>query len=311
MKQEIIVGTRESALAVWQTNWVVEELKKCYPDRIFKIVKMKTQGDKILDVALAKIGDKGLFTKELEVALLEKQIDFAVHSMKDLPTKLPDGLTIGAICRRENPADVLISPTGKTIEQLPRGARLGTSSLRRCAQLLKYRPDLKLESLRGNLNTRMKKLHTQRLDGIVLAAAGVTRMGWEDHITQYIPYEICLPAVGQGALGIEIREDDREILDMVKSIEHKETCAAITAERALMRKLEGGCQVPIGALGQVKDDTLYLEATVVSLDGAAAVRAGIDGPVEKAEWLGIELAHRLLEMGADEILEQVRKENGE
>ncbi|MBO8136839.1 MAG: hydroxymethylbilane synthase [Desulfotomaculum sp.] len=311
MRKQIVVGTRESALAMWQTNWVVEKLKMRYPDRDFKIVKMKTQGDKILDVALAKIGDKGLFTKELELAMLDNKIDFAVHSMKDLPTKLPDGLTIGAICRRENPADVLISPSGKKINELPQGARIGTSSLRRCAQLLKYRPDLNLESLRGNLNTRMKKLHSQRLDGIILAAAGVTRMGWADHITQYIPFDICLPAVGQGALGVEIREDDEEIKKMVKTLEDKDTSWAITAERALMRTLEGGCQVPIGALGQVKENRLHLEAAVVSLDGSKSVRLDIEGSVEEAEELGIKLANRLLENGGAEILEQVRKENGE
>ncbi|MTI81983.1 MAG: hydroxymethylbilane synthase [Firmicutes bacterium] len=311
MKKEIIVGTRESNLAMCQTNWVVENLKQHYPDCTFKVVKIKTQGDKILDVALSKIGDKGLFTKELELAMLEKEIDFAVHSMKDLPTKLPDGLTIGAICQRESPADVLITPNGKKIDQLPKGARVGTSSLRRSAQLLKYRSDLKLESLRGNINTRMKKLQIEQLDGIVLAAAGITRVGWEEHITQYIPYEICLPAVGQGALGIEIREDDNEILQMVKSIEDKDTYSAITAERALMKKLEGGCQVPIGALGQLHDTTLHLEATVVSLDGTKAIRLDIEGPVERAAELGDELANRLLENGADKILEQVRKENGE
>ncbi|MEG6615464.1 hydroxymethylbilane synthase [Peptococcaceae bacterium 1198_IL3148] len=311
MKQEILVGTRESALAMWQTNWVVAELQKKFPDRTFKIVKMKTQGDKILDVALAKIGDKGLFTKELEVGMLEGKVDLAVHSMKDLPTQLPNGLIIGAICQREYPGDVLVNDSGKKLDELPQGARIGTSSLRRSAQLLKYRPDLKLESLRGNLNTRMTKLQTERLDGIVLAAAGMIRMGWQDKITQYIPTEICLPAVGQGSIGIEIRENDPEILGIVQSIADYEATVAITAERALLRKLEGGCQVPIGAFGQVVDNKLHVEATVISLDGSKAVRDTIEGPADKAAELGLELANRLLEQGAGDILEQVRKENDE
>jgi hydroxymethylbilane synthase len=296
---------------MWQTNWVVAELRKKYPDRTFKIVKMKTQGDKILDVALAKIGDKGLFTKELEVGMLEGRIDMAVHSMKDLPTKLPDGLIIGAICQREYPGDVLVNDTGKKLDELPQGARIGTSSLRRSAQLLKFRSDLKIESLRGNLNTRVKKLQLERLDGIVLAAAGMIRLGWKDKITQYIPTEICLPAVGQGSIGIEIRENDPEILEIVQSIADDDATAAITAERALLRKLEGGCQVPIGAFGQVKGHKLHLEATVISLDGTKAIRQTIEGTVAEADQLGLELANRLLAHGAGDILEQVRKENDE
>lgn len=311
MKREIVVGTRESALALWQTNWVVEELKKRHPERTFNIVKMKTQGDKILDVALAKIGDKGLFTKELEVGMLEGKIDFAVHSMKDLPTKLPEGLTIGAICQRERPGDVLVSPSGKTLAELPHGARIGTSSLRRCAQLLRYRPDFQLEALRGNLNTRMQKLEVQQMDGIVLAAAGLIRLGWQDKITQYIPVDICLPSVGQGSVGIEVRADDDEVIELVKSIEHRESSLAIAAERSLLGKLEGGCQIPIGAYAQVAGDQLQLEAAVFSLDGTKAVRSNISGPAEQAEALGLELANRLLAEGAGEILAEVRKENEE
>lgn len=311
MKREIIVGTRESALAMWQTNWVVKELQKLHPEHVFKIVKMKTQGDKILDVALAKIGDKGLFTKELERAMLAGEIDMAVHSMKDLPTKLPDGLMIGAICRREKAGDVLVSRLGKKLAELPQGARLGTSSLRRCAQLLKYRPDLQLESIRGNLNTRIEKLEAKQLDGIVLAAAGVIRMGWTDRITEYISHDICLPAVGQGAIGVEIRADDSDTYQLVQSINHRETELAITAERALLRRLEGGCQVPIGAFGTVEKKDLHLEAAVVSLDGRKSVRLKNVGRIEQAEQIGLELAERLLADGAYEILEQVRKENGE
>lgn len=305
------MGTRESALALWQTNWVVEQLKKHHPDRTFKIVKMKTQGDKILDVALAKIGDKGLFTKELELGMLDGKIDLAVHSMKDLPTKLPDGLTIGAICQREQAGDVLVSRSGKPLEALPNGARIGTSSLRRCAQLLRYRPDFQLEALRGNLNTRLKKLVVEQMDGIVLAAAGLIRLGWQDKITQHIPFDICLPAVGQGSVGIEVRADDDEILELVKSVEHRESAQAITAERALLAKLEGGCQIPIGAFGQVIDDQLHLEAAVFNLDGTKSVRLSISGSPEQAAELGLELANRLLAAGAGEILAEVRKENEE
>jgi hydroxymethylbilane synthase len=309
LKRDIIVGTRESALAVWQTNWIVNQLKNHHPGLTIKIIHIKTKGDKILDTALAKIGDKGLFTKELETALLEKKIDLAVHSMKDLPSKLTPGLLIGAICERESPGDVLISRSGQNLEQLPEGAVLGTSSLRRSAQLLKYRPDFRLESLRGNLNTRMEKLNTEKFDGIVLAAAGVIRMGWTDRITQYIPYEISLPAVGQGSIGVEIRDHDPEILKLIQKLNDPASQAAITAERALMFKLEGGCQVPIGALGRVEGDTLHLEATVVSLDGTQSVRFKTSGPVQQAEQLGLELAEQLLKNGASQILEQVRKEN--
>jgi len=308
MARQIVVGTRDSALALWQTHWVVENLQRLNPEYSFKIMEMKTQGDKILDVALAKIGDKGLFTKELEVAMLNREIDLAVHSMKDLPTRLPDGLIIGAICEREEPGDVLISRDGLNLDDLPQGARVGTSSLRRRAQLKKYRPDLKIEDLRGNLNTRMAKLERENLDGIILAAAGVIRLGWGDRITQRIPFEVSLPAVGQGSVGIEIRDGDPEVLALVKTLEHKESAYAILAERALLRKLEGGCQIPIGALGRVDGDKLILEGVVASLEGKDLVRSSITGTVNDAELLGVELANNLLAMGADEILRSVRQE---
>ncbi|MHB8172328.1 MAG: hydroxymethylbilane synthase [Thermincolia bacterium] len=308
MAREIIIGTRDSALALWQTYWVMENLQRLNPQYTFKIVEMKTQGDKILDVALAKIGDKGLFTKELEVAMLDREIDLAVHSMKDLPTKLPDGLIIGAICEREEPGDVLISRDGKKLDELPQGARVGTSSLRRRAQLKKYRPDLQIEDLRGNLNTRMKKLESQNLDGIILAAAGVIRLGWADRITQRIPFEVSLPAVGQGSVGIEIRANEPEIEALVKTLEYKDSSVAILAERAMLRKLEGGCQIPIGALGRVKGDQLTLEGVVASLDGKDLIRTSVTGSVDKPDEIGIELADKLLAMGADEILRCVRQE---
>ncbi|GAW93602.1 hydroxymethylbilane synthase [Calderihabitans maritimus] len=311
MAKEIVIGTRDSALALWQTHWVLDKLQKLNPEYTFRVKHIKTQGDKILDVALAKIGDKGLFTKELEVALLNRDIDLAVHSMKDLPTTLPEGLVIGAICERAEPFDVLISHKGYTLATLPQGARVGTSSLRRRAQLLHFRRDLQIEDLRGNLNTRMAKLERLDLDGIVLAAAGVKRMGWEDKISESIPYDICLPAVGQGAIGVEIRENDEEIMNIVNKINHPDSADAIRAERSMMRKLEGGCQIPIGALGLIKDGELTLQGLVASLDGKKLVRSSVTGPRQEAEELGEKLASILLDMGADEILQQVRQETDE
>jgi hydroxymethylbilane synthase len=309
MLREIVVGTRESKLALWQTNWVVENLKDANPQYSFRIVGMRTKGDKILDVALAKIGDKGLFTKELELAMLRGDIDLAVHSMKDLPTELPEGLTIGAVCQREYPGDVLIAKEGKSLDKLPQGAFIGTSSLRRRAQLLSYRPDLKMVEIRGNINTRLRKLGEGGLDAIVLAYAGVTRMGWGDRVTQVLPFEICLPAVGQGSIGVEVRKDDEEILKVVSRIDHIESRCAITAERALLKKLEGGCQIPIGALGTVDGYNLILQGLVASFDGKRMVRSSIAGGLGEAEKLGQRLAAKLLEMGAGEILQEIRQEN--
>lgn len=308
MAREILVGSRDSALALWQTEWVVNRLRELHPGRKFRIVTMKTRGDKILDVALAKIGDKGLFTKELELAMLRGEIDLAVHSMKDLPTRLPDGLTIGAICQRENPCDVFISEKYKSIESLPPGARVGTSSLRRCAQLLHYRPDLQLVPLRGNLNTRLRKLREQNLDGIILAAAGVIRLGWQNLIKQYLPYSLSLPAVGQGSIGVEMREGDKEIAELVAPLNDYSAEKSIKAERAFLRYLEGGCQIPIGALGQIEGGELRLQGVIASLDGKRLFRAEISGSPEEAEELGIALAKRLLAMGADEVLKELRQE---
>ncbi|MDD4237643.1 MAG: hydroxymethylbilane synthase [Desulfotomaculaceae bacterium] len=309
MQREIVVGTRESKLALWQANWVVENLKEANPAYHFRIVGMRTQGDNILDVALAKIGDKGLFTKELELGMLSGEIDLAVHSMKDLPTVLPSGLTIGAVCRREYPGDVLIAKDGKSLDKLPYGALIGTSSLRRCAQLLNYRADLKMVNLRGNINTRLRKLSEEGLDATVLAYAGVKRMGWEDRITQMIPFDICLPAVGQGSIGVEVRRDDEEIVRLVSRIDHTESRCAIQAERALLKKLEGGCQVPIGALGTVDSSCLALEGLVASLDGKQVVRSSIAGGLGEAGQLGQRLAEKLLELGAGDILQEMRQEN--
>ncbi|WP_227766205.1 hydroxymethylbilane synthase [Zhaonella formicivorans] len=306
--REIIIGTRESALALWQTNWVLERLNNLNPDCTFRIKKLKTQGDKILDVALAKIGDKGLFTKELEVAMLNGEIDLAVHSMKDLPTQLPAGLMIGAICQRTDPRDVVLSHLGYTLATLPPGAKVGTSSLRRKSQLLHYRPDLQIVDLRGNLNTRVAKLQQEGFAAIILAAAGVERMGYEQLVTEYISPDISLPAVGQGSIGIEIRSEDEEILHVVRKIADPESTAAITAERSFLRTLEGGCQIPIGALGKVEGGKLHLAGLVAGLDGRLVIKDSVTGEISAAEDIGKMLADKLLKLGAKQILNQVRQE---
>ena len=301
------VGTRESLLAMWQTNWVVEQLKEKHPEIKVEIVKIKTKGDKILDTALSKIGDKGLFTKELELAMLRDEIDIAVHSMKDMPTKLVKGLVIGAICKREHPGDVLISSTGESLDELKTGAVIGTSSLRRRAQLMRYRPDLNIVPIRGNLNTRIDKLKISgNFDAIVVAAAGVIRLGRKELIAQYIPPQICLPAVGQGAVGIEAREGDKKVMDIIKKIEHRDTALAVLAERALLERLEGGCQVPIGAFGVAVDRILRLEAAVLSTDGKEIVRLDYTGDAKYPEEVGVRLAEELLERGAYEILSKIK-----
>lgn len=308
MVNKVIIGTRDSALALWQTNWVRDRLIEFYPNMTVEIKAVKTQGDKILDVALAKIGDKGLFTKELEVALLNQEIDLAVHSMKDLPTVLPDGLTIGAITERHNPADVVIAKDGIKLIDLPLGAVVGTSSLRRQAQLRNLRPDFILKDIRGNLNTRFKKFSEQGYQAMVLAAAGVERLGWGDKITERLNPNKFLPAVGQGALGIEIRENDQEISSLISVLHHHETALAIRAERALLRSLEGGCQIPIGALGKIEAGKLTLQGLVGSLDGSTIVREFGEGSLDAPEVLGKAVARKLIDQGATDILKQIRTE---
>jgi hydroxymethylbilane synthase len=303
----VVVGTRGSRLALAQANWVIERLRARYPEVEFQRKEIRTTGDNILEVALAKIGDKGLFTKELEKALLDGEIDLAVHSMKDLPTRLPPGLVVGAVSNREYPGDVLISRSGRVLEELPPGAVVGTSSLRRTAQLLAYRPDLEVVPVRGNVLTRLRKLDEGVVDALVLAWAGVYRLNLTGRVTHRIPISVCLPAVGQGALGVEVRQGDAEIIEMVRTVDHAPTRAAVLAERTLLRRLEGGCQVPIGALGRVWDSRLLLEAVVASLDGRELVRAEDSGPVSEPERLGGQLAARMLEMGAGAILDRVRK----
>jgi hydroxymethylbilane synthase len=309
VKKAIVVGSRDSELALIQTHFIIGELQKHFPDIDFTVKHIKTEGDKVLDVALAKIGGKGLFVKEIENALLDKDIDFAVHSMKDVPTAVPAGLKIAAITERENPRDCYIAKDGKTgLFDAPKGAVIGTSSLRRSAQLLHHRPDFKIVPIRGNLNTRFRKLSEQDMDGIILAYAGVFRLGWVDKITEILQFDKSLPAVGQGALGIETRADDEFTNSVVAILNHTETAAGIIAERAFLRKLEGGCQVPIGAYGHLEKDELALEGVVASLDGRTILRDQVRGNVNDAEALGHKLAQMLVDRGADQILIQVRQE---
>lgn len=301
------MGTRGSTLALAQTRIVIRELAKRWPDYRFEVVKIKTTGDKILDVALAKIGDKGLFTKELEVALLKREIDLAVHSMKDVPTVLPEGLVIGAVLPREYPGDVLVSRAGKTLGELPPGARVGTSSLRRQAQLRFYRPDLALIPVRGNLTTRLKKLKAGDFDALVLAWAGLARLGLEGSVTERLPYTVCLPAVSQGAIGVEIRADDPEIARLVSAVDDAPSRAEVVAERAFMRRLEGGCQVPIGAVASVTGTVLTIEGMVADLEGSRLYRDRMSGQVVHAAETGVQLAEKLLSSGAAAVLSAIRE----
>ncbi|MBI5207752.1 MAG: hydroxymethylbilane synthase [Candidatus Firestonebacteria bacterium] len=305
--KKLIIGTRGSSLALWQANWVKEKLEKNYPEYKIDLIRIKTKGDKILDVALAKVGDKGLFVKEIEEALIRKEVDIAVHSMKDIPTTIPQGLKIGAVCERENPQDVFISKDNAKLEDLPYGSTIGTSSLRRIAQLSSHYPGFKFKDLRGNLNTRFNKLATGEYDGMILAFAGVKRLGFINRITQLIPHEIILPAVGQGAVGIEIRQNDPVIDDIVtKTLLHVPSYITVSAERSLMKRLEGGCQIPIGALGKIeKNNKLVLNALVASLDGKEIHRAEMEGDIKHPEALGLALAEKLISMGADKILKEI------
>jgi hydroxymethylbilane synthase len=303
LKQEFRIASRGSELALWQTNWVRGELEKRFPEARFDTITIKTTGDKILDVPLAKIGDKGLFTKELDTSLLRGETDFAVHSLKDLPTKLPEGLAIAAITERWDARDVLISRNGEVLAALPEGARVATGSLRRRSQLLSHRPDLEILEIRGNLNTRFRKFDEADWDGMILAAAGVERLGWHDRISEKISTDILLPAVGQGSCAILCREEDSETRKFLASMEHHDSMLAAQAERSLMRTLEGGCQVPIGANAVVSEKGISLAGCVCSLDGRTLVRDSVSSEThDDPEKLGAVLAGKLLENGAREIL---------
>jgi len=310
MPYELKIGTRGSQLALFQANWVKDQLVQTHSDLKVTLIKIKTTGDKIQDAPLAKIGGKGLFVKEIEEALIQRKIDLAVHSIKDVPTEFPKGLQLSAVTKREDPRDVLISKDGKMLKDLPQGAKIGTSSLRRQAQLIHFRSDLELIPLRGNLDTRLKKLHTMNLDGIVLAFAGVKRLGLEERISEIIPTDISLPAIGQGALGIETRMDDEEAEDQIRFLNDRDSSIAITAERAFLKKLEGGCQVPIAALAQTVGSTLNIDGLVGTIDGKRLLRHHLEGSIEEAEPLGTKLAEILFAKGAKEILDEVYQKTG-
>ncbi len=301
----MIIGSRGSQLALWQANWTKARLEKGNPGLEVEIKTIVTSGDKIQDVPLAKVGGKGLFVKEIEEALMRKEIDIAVHSMKDVPMKLPRELVIGTVTERENPFDALISRNHVKLADLPSKARVGTSSLRRSSQLLNRRPDLKIVSLRGNLDTRIRKLEEEGLDAIILAVAGLRRMGWEDKITEIIAPDILLPAMGQGALGIESRRYDVELQEYLQDLDHEETHLAVEAERAFVGELEGGCQVPIGAFATINNRELTLKGLVASLDGKTMYQQEKKGPSPEARNLGAELGKELLNMGADKILQEI------
>jgi len=303
--KELRIGTRGSQLALYQANWVKEKLIQTHPPLKVTLITIKTTGDKIQDAPLAKIGGKGLFVKEIEEALIQKRVDLAVHSIKDVPTELPEALHLSAITKREDPRDVLISKDGRRLRDLPQRAKIGTSSLRRQAQLLHFRGDFELIPLRGNLDTRLKKLERMNLDGIVLAMAGVKRLGLEARITEVIPTEISLPAIGQGALGIETRKEDEEVEGRIHFLNDPESAVAVSAERAFLKRLEGGCQVPIAAFAKIVDSHLQIDGLVGTVDGKQLVKHHLEGPLEKAEALGTELAEILLGKGAREILDEI------
>ena len=307
--REVRIGTRGSPLALWQAKWVEQSLSHAYPQLSISLVRIRTKGDKLVDVSLAKVGGKGLFVKEIEEGLLAGRIDLAIHSMKDVPVHLPKGLHIQCIPQREDPGDVLISRNHLTLEELPRGAKIGTSSLRRRAQLLSHRPDLTIVPLRGNVDTRLRKLKTMDLDAIVLAAAGVKRMKLEERISQSISPEVCLPAIGQGALGIETRVDNGEVNQHLSILDDEPSHVSVRAERAFLGRLGGGCQVPIAALGTISaGGTLVLKGLVGTLDGRKLIKGAIEGEMGRAEELGTALAENLLSRGADEILREIYEE---
>ena len=302
---DIRIGTRGSKLALTQSEWVKEKLEKRHPGIHVDLVKIKTTGDKVLDVPLSKVGGKGLFVKEIEEALLENRVDVAVHSMKDVPAELPDDLMLSTFPPREDPSDALISGEQQSLDQLPKGARVGTSSLRRGAQLLHLRPDLSLVSLRGNVDTRLNKLKSGGLQAIILATAGLNRLGLSNLITQTIPFHQLLPAVGQGALGLEVRRGDQKTIGLLDFLNHDDTRIAVAAERAFLKTLEGGCQVPIAGFAQVSGDVLSFEGLVAELDGSVIFKETETGARDQAEEMGIRVAKKLLTSGGGDVLRRL------
>ncbi|MEG1490032.1 hydroxymethylbilane synthase [Acinetobacter sp.] len=296
------IATRQSPLALWQAEHIRARLEAMHADLKVELVTFVTQGDKILDTPLAKIGGKGLFVKELEEALLDGRADLAVHSMKDVPMALPEGLTLAVICEREDPLDAFVSNTYNSFAELPHGAKVGTSSLRRKCQILKQRPDLEIIDLRGNVGTRLSKLDAGLYDAIILASAGLKRLGLADRIRHTLQLEISLPAVGQGALGLECRAEDQAVLDLILPLLHDETDICVRAERAFNAYLEGGCQVPIAGYASLNQGQLHIEGRVGSVDGATLLKVELKGTPEQAEQLGETLAQKLLEQGAGDLL---------
>ncbi|WP_110927103.1 hydroxymethylbilane synthase [Bacillus massiliglaciei] len=306
--RKIIVGSRRSKLAITQTKWVISQLKELGVPFEFEIKEIVTKGDKILDVTLSKVGGKGLFVKEIEQAMLDKEIDMAVHSMKDMPAVLPQGLTIGCIPPREDHRDALISKDNLTLDQLPAGAVIGTSSLRRSSQILARRPDVEIKWIRGNIDTRLEKLKTEEYDAIILAAAGLSRMGWKsDIVTEFLDEDFCVPAVGQGALSIECRQDDEELLEALAKLTCEETKRTVEAERAFLHQMEGGCQVPIAGYARALDNgAVSLTALVASPDGKTIIKEMKEGtnPIE----IGHAAARAVSEMGGKQLIEKVKAE---
>lgn len=310
-KKVVRIATRKSLLALWQAEYVKAELEKHHPGIQVELLGMTTRGDKILDTPLAKVGGKGLFVKELEVAMLENRADIAVHSMKDVPMEFPEGLGLAVICPREKPTDAFVSNKFSSLADLPQGAIVGTSSLRRQSLLKEQRPDLEIQDLRGNVQTRLSKLDDGQYDAIILATAGLIRLKLEERIRLELPYDICLPAGGQGAVGIECRLDDAETIALLAPLHHQATAWCVLAERALNKRLEGGCQVPIAchATLNVAQDEVYLRGLVARPDGTTVLRDEMRGHPDQAESIGIEVAERLLAAGADEILSEVYATN--
>ena len=305
MTDTLRIATRKSQLALWQAEYVRDVLLQYHPDLNVELVKMTTQGDKILDTPLAKVGGKGLFVKELEAGLLSGDADIAVHSMKDVPVELPDGLHLSVICPREDPRDAFVANNYASFETLPKGARLGTSSLRRQCQLAAQRPDLNIIDLRGNVNTRLQKLDNGDYDAIILAAAGLKRLGMDNRITEYLSPEVSLPAIGQGAVGIECRQDDDWVNELLAPLNDRDTAIRVKAERALNHRLQGGCQVPIAGYAELSHGVILLRGLVGTVDGSQIIHGEIAGQPEDAEYLGRVLAEDLLSRGADEILESL------
>ncbi|MFZ7200626.1 hydroxymethylbilane synthase [Avibacterium avium] len=302
-KKLLKIATRRSPLALWQANYIKDRLTQLYPQLTVELVPMVTKGDVILDTPLAKIGGKGLFVKELENALLNGEADIAVHSMKDVPMQFPAGLGLSMICKREDPRDAFVSNSYRTLDELPEGALVGTSSLRRQCQLKALRPDLNIQSLRGNVGTRLSKLDNGDYDAIILASAGLIRLGMADRIASFIDTETSLPAAGQGAVGIECRTDDLETQQLLAPLADAETTACVLAERAMNNHLQGGCQVPIAGYAVIRDNQLYLKALVGKTDGSLIIRAENQSAVENSQELGVQVAESLLKQGADEILQ--------